>query len=720
MDIPQQISREFNLDVSQITHTLALINEGATVPFIARYRKERTGGLDENQIRDIMDKSRYYQELEDRRQTVLDTIQAQGKLTPDLKAKILAAKEKSELEDLYLPYKPKKSTRASKAREAGLEPLALWLYNLTSPQADLKEKASAFLNPDKGYDTPDKTLQGAQDILAEKLAENADIRKRLRETALEKGSFVSQVKKEFKAQKTKFQMYYDYSEDVKNIPSHRMMALLRGEKEKVLKVHLEFPREKAIAYLEKYFILHPESAAHDVLKDTAADALDRLLSPATETEIRKEIREKSEEEAIKVFGDNLEQLLLAPPAGRRIVLGIDPGFRTGCKMAALDATGRFLEDRTIYPNEPRKDTAGAQKILSEMIEKYAVELIAVGNGTASRETESFVRKVIKDLPAEKRPQCVLVSEAGASVYSASKTAAEEFPDLDVTVRGAISIGRRLQDPLSELVKIDPKSIGVGQYQHDVNQSRLKASLENTVESCVNRVGIDLNLASQELLKYVSGLTRQTASNIIAVRDEQGAFTSREGLKKVPGLGEKAFEQSAGFLRIREGEHPLDNSAVHPERYAFVERMAKSLKTTVEDLIGNTFLLRSVDPSSWVSDDVGMPTIRDILKELEKPGRDPRDVFKTARFSEDIQTLADLSPGMILEGTVTNVTHFGAFVDIGVHQDGLVHISQIADTFVKDPGDYVKVGQVAKVKVLSVDEDLKRISLTMLLDSEKNS
>jgi len=712
MDIIKQLTSELNLRIEQVSSTLELLAEGATIPFIARYRKERTENLDETQIRDIAQKYRYYQDLNERRDTILASIKSQGKLTPGLEKNIQGAMNKTELEDLYLPYRPKKATRASKARDAGLEPLARWLHELQERTADLLSKANEFINKEKGYDTPEKALQGACDILAEELTDNAGIRKQLRSLALREGFFVSTVKKQYTTQKTKFQMYYDFKEKVDRIVSHRMLAMLRGEKEKVLGIKLEVPTDKALTHLESFFIKYPQSAAAEILKDVVKDGYERLLLPATETEIRRDLREKSELEAFIVFSANLRELLLAAPAGQKPVLGIDPGFRTGCKIVGLDKTGKFLEYQTIYPHPPQNDADDAEKTIRNMVETHGIELIAVGNGTASRETEAFVRQSLKKIPEERRPICVIVSEAGASVYSASKVAAEEFPDFDATVRGAISIGRRLQDPLSELVKIDPKAIGVGQYQHDVNQPSLKSALEDVVESCVNIVGTNLNLASVELLKYVAGLSRAMAKHIVEYRDKHGPFSSREELKKVPGIGEKSFEQAAGFLRIPDASNPLDNSAVHPERYPLVEQMAKTVNTPLDKIIGNVDLVRSIPKGKFISGDVGLPTVEDILLELEKPGRDPREEFRYAHFSDDVKEITDLEPGMMLEGTVTNVTNFGAFIDIGVHQDGLVHISQIADCYVDDPRNFVKVGQIVKIKVLQVDVDLKRISLSL--------
>ncbi|HON11502.1 MAG TPA: Tex family protein [Chitinispirillaceae bacterium] len=712
MNIAEQLIKDFDLKPFQVENTLALFDEGATVPFIARYRKEKTGSLDEIQVRDLLHKYTYYKELDERRTTILESIKSQGKLTPELEKKINETLSKTELEDLYLPYKPKRSTRATKAKDAGLEPLARWLVELEDSTADLLLKAAEFLNPEKEIDSPQKALQGACDILAEELSDDAEIRKWMRELAFEQGLLVSEVKKEFEGQKTKFEMYYNFKEKVSTLPSHRVLAMLRGEREKVLRLFLELQESAAVNYLNSKLIRFPESAAAETLKNVVVDSFNRLLLPATETEVRKEIRERAEAEAIKVFGENLEALLLSPPAGRKAVIGVDPGFRTGCKLAVVDDTGKFIEHSNIYPHEPQNKKEEARAIVLAYIQKYDIRLIAIGNGTASRETDEFVREVLKDVPPEKRPVSVVVNESGASVYSASDVAIHEFPDLDLTVRGAISIARRLQDPLSELVKIDPKSIGVGQYQHDVNQSRLKDSLDEVVESCVNRVGVDVNLASEELLKYVSGLNRLIAANIVNYRNQHGAFPSRDTLLKVPGLGEKKFQLAAGFLRIPGGKNPLDNSAVHPERYELVKKMASEMNTTLDAIVGNAELVRSIDKKKFISEDVGLPTIEDIISELEKPGRDPREEFKYARFSESVMEIKDLKEGMMLEGTVTNVTNFGAFVDIGVHQDGLVHISELADRFVDDPKKVVRVGQVVKVRVMKVDPELKRISLSM--------
>ncbi len=712
LNIPQRLTTEFGLQSFQVTNALALFEEGATVPFVARYRKEITGSLDEIQLRDLQHRFGYYKELEDRRATILESVKEQGKLTGDLEKRILATLSKTELEDLYLPFKPKRVTRATKAKDAGLEPLADWLVGLRDPAAAVFEKAAVFVNAEKGYETAEKALAGALDICAERLSDNADVRKQLRELAAAGGVIISAVRKEFKDKKTKFEMYYDFREKASTLVSHRILAMFRGEHEKVLRVSLDLPFDNAAFHLEQFLIRHPRSAAAPHLREAAKDAYERLLLPATETEIRIELRLKAEAEAFRVFCENLESLLLAPPAGRKAVLGIDPGFRTGCKVVALDNTGKFLEYQTVFPHEPHKKTDEAGHTLLDMISRHRIELVAIGNGTAGCETHDFVKDLVAAMPDAARPLPVVVNESGASVYSASELAAREFPDFDVTVRGAISIARRLQDPLAELVKIDPKSIGVGQYQHDVNQVTLKDALDEVVESCVNRVGVDVNLASEELLKHVSGLNRSIAARIVSYRNENGAYDSRQALAHVQGMGDKTFVQAAGFLRIAQAKNPLDNSAVHPERYALVESMAAGLGKSVDELVGNTLALREIDPARFVSGDAGLPTVRDILAELEKPGRDPRATFSYATFSRDVREISDVKEGLTLEGSVTNVTNFGAFVDIGVHQDGLVHISEMSDSFVTDPKKVVRVGQVVRVRVLRVDTALKRISLSM--------
>lgn len=712
VEIAERLAAEFKLGIAPVTRTLALLDEGATVPFIARYRKEQTGNMNEVRIRDLARRRAYYLKLEERRATVLAAIREQGKLTAELEAQINSLTDQNELEDLYLPFKPKKETRASKAREAGLEPLARWLTELEDPAADPAAAAAAYIDPARGIETAEAALQGAGDILAEEWAQDAEARKAHRDLVRAEGVIATSARKEFEGRKTKYEMYYLFRESVNQLASHRVLAIIRGEREKVLKIDLVYPKKPALRNLVVRFVRHPKSAAAPRLVDIALDALERLLAPSIETEIRREIWEKAEAEAFKVFGDNLRDLLLAAPAGRKAVLGVDPGYRTGCKLAAVDGTGRFLEYRTVFPNAPKNDVDGAKRALLEMICENKIALVAVGNGTAGRETETFIRAALEELPSKSRPACVVVSESGASVYSASEAAAREFPRLDVTVRGAISIARRLQDPLSELVKIDPKSIGVGQYQHDVDQAALKQSLDDVVESCVDAVGVDLNLASEELLKHVSGLNRATAAAVAGYRREHGPFKSREELKAVKGIGEKTFEQAAAFLRIPEAENPLDNSAVHPERYPFVEEMARALGTPVSGLIENTVLLKTVNPHAFTGPGVGLPTIKDIIKELEKPGRDPRSEFRYATFSENARTIDDLAADQVLEGVVSNIVDFGAFVDLGVHHDGLIHISEMGEKFISDPHKILKVGQLVKVRVMSIDRERKRIALSM--------
>ncbi len=712
LNIKEQLSTELNISLNQVQGTLELLKQGDTVPFIARYRKEKTGSLDEIQIRALWDKYQYYLELEARRNVILESIQNQDKLSPELEKRILSTHNKAELEDLYLPYRPRRRTRASSAREAGLEPLARWIFKCAGDSSSLKQEAAEHLNPKAGIKTAEQALRGAGDILAEDFSENAEVRKFLRGLAEKEGIFISCVKSKFKKEKTKFNMYFDYREPVSQIPSHRILAMFRGEREKILQLKLAIPEDTAIKYMEKRFVLHRGGAAADFLRNVILDCNKRLLFPSIENEIRKTLMERAEDESFQVFGDNLQSLLMAPPAGQRPVMGIDPGFRTGCKIAVLGPTGAFLDHKTIYPHEPKNQSREAGELIIHLLNSYEIELIAVGNGTAGRETEAFVRGVMNAVSGTAQPAIVLVSEAGASVYSASPAAAEEFPDFDLTVRGAISIGRRLQDPLAELVKIDPKSIGVGQYQHDVNQTRLKNKLEEVVESCVNRVGVNVNLASAELLKYVAGLSRKHARALVRYREDNGPFQNRKEMLKLPGLGAKTFEQSAGFMRISGAANPLDNSAVHPERYALVERMAAVLDKSVTAIIGKPEWVDKIPVKQFIGPGTAPATLNDILEELKKPGRDPREKFQYARFSEHVKDISDLHPGMQLEGVVTNVTNFGAFVDIGVHQDGLVHISEIADRFIDDPRKFLRTGQIVAVKVLQIDEDLGRIGLSM--------
>lgn len=710
LQITQVITKELGLQPFQVSNTLELFGQGATIPFIARYRKEKTGLLDEVQIRDIRDRFDYIKELDERKSAILKSIEEQGKLTDELKAKIEACLVKQELEDLYLPYKQKRKTKGMVAKEKGLEPLALALW-LQEGSFDPQAEAEKFLNPELGITSVKDALDGARYIIAEMISDDAEVRKYLREITMAKGILVSQVKDEFKEQKTKFNQYYEFKEPLKLIPSHRYLAIMRGENEEVLTAKVDAPIEEINQYLLNKFIKNNSFAQFQYLSEVIGFAYRIYLNTSIEVELRSEIKEKSDAEAIRVFAENLRNLLLAPPAGSKAIMGIDPGLRTGCKLAVVDETGKFLEYSTVFPHSSAAQKQEAARTVAALAKKYKMELASIGNGTASRETDQFVREVIADNKGLKL-QPVVVSESGASVYSASDLAREEFPDLDVSVRGAVSIARRLQDPLAELVKIDPKSIGVGQYQHDVNQPKLKQSLHETVESCVNFVGVDLNTASYSLLSYVSGLSEAMAKNIVKYRDEQGAFKNRKELLKVTRLGPKAFEQAAGFLRIRDGADPLDNSAVHPESYSIVKQMAKDLKTKTGLLVGDPLLAGQIDLKKYVTPEVGLPTLNDILSELKKPGRDPRDKFEPANFKDGVTEIKHLKPDMMLEGVVTNVANFGAFVDIGVHQDGLVHISQLANKYVKDPKEVVKVGQRVAVRVLEIDLERKRIALSM--------
>lgn len=707
--IEKIIIEETGLKSGQVTNTINLLQEGATVPFIARYRKEQTGELDEVQIRTVEERLAYFTELEARRQTILASIEEQGKLTPELKARIEVTRQKTELEDLYLPYKPKRRTKATIARERGLEPLAdlMAAQELTSGSA--LDVAAPFVDPEKEVPTAEAALEGAGHILAERLADDADCRAMVRRLTWEQGIMATKVASDKKEQVTKFEMYYDYQEPLKEIPSHRMLAMRRGEKEEVLRLSLQVPQAEILVGL-KHRLIKGESIFKPWLETVAEDAYKRLIATSIEVELRLQAKDLADEAAIAIFAKNLKNLLLAPPAGGRRVLGIDPGLRTGSKLAAVDQTGRFLEHVTVYPHTGAGRVDQARADLLRLVEAHGIEMIAIGNGTAGREMELFTKETLAK--AGRHLPVVMVSEAGASIYSASEIAREEFPELDLTVRGAISIARRLQDPLAELVKVDPKSIGVGQYQHDVNQTMLKKSLDEVVESGVNYVGVDLNTASWALLSYVAGVGPALGKAIARHRDENGPFSSRKGLLKVSRFGAKAFEQAAGFLRIRGGKHPLDNSAVHPERYPLVEQMAKDLGVSLEELTKTPGLAEKIDLKKYVSEQVGLPTLRDILEELKKPGRDPRQQFQTADFRDDIREISDLQEGMILQGVVTNVTAFGAFVDIGVHQDGLVHVSHLANRFIKDPNDAVQVGQLVKVKVLSADPQRKRIALSI--------
>ncbi len=713
IDIEKLLAVELSLQPVQVRNALQLKSEGGTVPFIARYRKERTGEMDELQLHMLFDRHAYLADLEERKAVVIDSIEKQGKLTDELRTKIEGCIQKTELEDLYLPYRPKKRTRATIAREKGLEPLADEIKAANAPGVrtfDLQAAAAPFVDAGKGVASADEAIAGVADIIAEEIAEKAEHRAHLREWILANGYFTSDVKPEFAAGSTKFEMYRGYKIKAADIHPHNMLALLRGEKEEILTVDLGFEMDPVVAYLRDKEIHSGASSIRDLYQNLLFDAFDRLMRVSLAGEVRALCKERSDRESITTFEANLRQLLLSPPAGMKPTMGVDPGLRTGCKLAILDATGKLLEYETIYPSRSEGERKAAARKLGGLILKHGVDLIAVGNGTGGRETETFVAEVLAAL--DRKPTRVMVSEAGASVYSASMLAREEFPDLDVTIRGAVSIGRRLQDPLAELVKIDPKSIGVGQYQHDVDQKLLKKRLEETVESCVNYVGVDVNTASRELLKYVAGVNTTLAKSIVTYRDEHGPYRNREALRQVPKFGPKTFEQAAGFLRIRGGDNPLDNSAVHPESYPVAERILADLAVQVEDLARDPEKLARVKPAQYVTEKAGEPTVRDIINELKKPGRDPRAEFHYATFKDGVNEIRDLAPGMELEGVVTNVTNFGAFVDIGVHQDGLVHVSQIADRFVQDPTTAVHVGQVVKVRVLEVNEQLKRISLTM--------
>ncbi|WP_346291954.1 Tex family protein [Sphaerothrix gracilis] len=713
LDISQQLTRELSLQPFQVEAALSLFGEGATVPFIARYRKERTGNLDETQLRELSDRYAYLKDLGDRQQVILKAIDEQGKLTPELKRQIEACTQKTELEDLYLPYRPKRRTRATAAREKGLEPLADWLRQLNQSGEKVKElttEAAKYVNPEREVETAEAALQGAADILAEEVAERAELRAEVRTFLLKTGVLESTIKSDYPEGTTKYEMYRRYQIPLKNAAPHNVLALLRGQKEGILKLELTFEPEKILAQLEAQVIQTRSPVVRPFYRAVVEDAFRRLMQPSLTNEVIAEKKAWADEQSIETFEANLRNLLLAAPAGMKPTLGIDPGFRTGCKVAAVDATGKFLEYQAIFPHQSEGRRTEAAETLKRLIAQHKIELIAIGNGTAGRETDSFVAEVLKQVP--KPPIKVLVNESGASIYSASDVAITEFPDLDITVRGAISIARRLQDPLAELVKIDPKSIGVGQYQHDVDQKRLRKQLDETVESCVNYVGVDLNNASKELLTYVSGISGAVANNIVAYRNQNGAFGNRKQLLKVSKLGPKAFEQAAGFLRIRNGDNPLDNTAVHPESYGVVEAIAADLDLSLTQIPQAQDRLHRLNLQRYVTETTGELTLKDILQELEKPGRDPRDQFAYAQFREDISEISDLTPGLELEGVVTNVANFGAFVDVGVHQDGLVHISQLADRFVKDPKEIVQVGQIVKVRVLEVDERLKRISLSM--------
>ncbi len=700
-----RIAQQLQLSERSVGNTIELLNDGATIPFIARYRKERTGSLDEVQIAQIGELYQKFQELQKRKETILKTIEEQGKLTPELKQRIEETWESSVLEDIYLPYRPKRRTKAQVAREHGLEPLAKTLF--MQRESDIDKVAQRYVNAD--VPSVEDALQGAKDIIAEMVSEDERSRHQLRGAFRRQAVITSKVVKA-KAEEegaAKFSDYFDWSEPLKRCSSHRLLAMRRGEAEGFLRVSISPNEDEGIENLKSHYV-RGKGKCSELVGEAVADAYKRLLKPSIETEFATLSKEKADEECIKVFAENLRQLLLSPPLGEKRVMGIDPGFRTGCKVVCLDAQGNLLHYEAIYPHPPQSERVKAVRAVERMVEAYKIEAIAIGNGTASRETASFVER----LHLGDEVQAFVVSEDGASVYSASKLGREEFPEYDVTVRGAVSIGRRLMDPLAELVKIDPKSIGVGQYQHDVDQGKLKQKLDQTVESCVNAVGVDLNTASQHLLTYVSGLGPQLAKNIVDYRREHGAFTSRAQLLKVPRLGPAAFQQCAGFLRIRGAENPLDNSAVHPERYALVERMAKEAGCTVATLMTDAEKRSKIDVQQYVTAEVGLPTLTDIMKELEKPGRDPRAEIEVFKFDERVNHFDDLHIGMELPGIVTNITRFGAFVDVGVHQDGLVHVSQLANRYVSDPNDVVRLHQHVRVRVIELDEKRHRIAFTM--------
>ena len=699
------IAEELHLTEDQVKNTLELLDSGATIPFVARYRKEATGSLDEVQIGQIKELHTRYVEIDKRRAAILDSIREQEKLTPELEEKINQAATMSELEDLYLPYRPKRKTRASVAVEKGLEPLAKII--IAQQQIDMHKTAARFVNADKGVSNVEEALAGARDIIAENISENVSVRAKLRNSFRQHSRIATKLIRDKFDEGEKYRMYYDANEFLPKAPSHRILAMLRGEEEGILRLTIAPDEEKTLAMLKRGLIKNNTNCAQQVWM-AATDAYKRLLQPQLETEMRKFYKEKADTEAIQVFTQNLRQLLLAAPLGQVTTLALDPGFRTGCKLVILDPQGKLLYNETIYPHPPVAQYKLASDKLKRLVLQYKVDAIAIGNGTAGRETENFIRHI----PFERDVKAFMVNESGASVYSASPVARAEFPNYDVTVRGAVSIGRRLMDPLAELVKIDPKSIGVGQYQHDVNQKRLQESLESTVESCVNYVGVELNTASKELLSYVSGVGPSLAQNIIDYRNEHGPFPSRESLKNVPRFGAKAFEQAAGFLRIRDAENPLDRSAVHPESYAIVNAMAKDMQCSVGDLILKAEIRKNINLTHYLSSKVGMPTLTDIMQELAKPGRDPRSGFEMFEFDKNVKSIEDLQPGMILPGIVTNITNFGCFVDVGVHQDGLIHISNLSERRVESPNEVVHLNQKVMVRVIGVELDRKRISLSL--------
>ena len=705
------IANEISVKFEQVSKAIELFNSGATIPFVARYRKDTTGNLDEVQLEQVHDRNNYFVSFQNRRKSILENIDKQGKLTDELKQQIEVCSDKVTMEDLYRPFKKKQRTKATIAREQGLEPLADFIWKQEPSDTTIEDFALTFVNTIKGIEKPEKAIEGARFIVAERIAEDAGLRETVRGHMLKTGKLVAHSTKNVEGKSTKYESYYDYSEPLSKVPSHRFLAVTRGNKAGYLRAELAMDDSKLLPILLAYFIKDYESEFAPHIKHAFIDAYRRLLLPSIENEVFDICREQAGSEAIRVFRENARNLLMSSPAGGRVIMGVDPALRTGCKLAVVDATGAFLENAVIFPNPPHNKVEEAEELLKGLIEKYNVEAIAIGNGTGSRETSKFINSVIGKL-SESKIFSVLVNEAGASIYSASKIAREELPDLDVTVRGAVSIARRLQDPLAEFVKIDPRHVGVGQYQHDVNQKQLREGLTMTVVSCVNTVGVDLNTASLSLLKYISGIQANTSENIIAYRTEKGGFTSRDQLKEVPGIGPKVFEQSAGFLRINGAENPLDSTAVHPEAYSTVEEMAKNAEMTVRDLIGNKEALKNIELLKFESVNIGEYTLKDISAELFRPGRDPRSEFKVPKFLEGVESLDDVTEGMEMEGVVTNVTDFGAFIDVGVEQDGLVHLSELATQYIHDPREIVKVGDIVKVKVLKIDRETSRISLSM--------
>jgi uncharacterized protein len=708
-----QIAKELNIPEKSVESTLTLLGEGNTIPFIARYRKEVTGSLDELQVRDLKERADYLKEMDDRRETIVSSIESQGKMTDDLRLKIQECQEKNVLEDLYLPYKPKRRTKATIAKEKGLEPLALRIMEQPF-EGDPNQEAMAFISVEKEVENVEAALQGARHIVAEWISEQAEVRAYVREVYTSEGVLFSTVRDDHKDKETKFQQYYKFSEPLNKIPSHRYLAIRRGENEGVLSTTIEINKDPIHLEISKLVGIKRKSPFAEQFSLSIEDSFKRLISPSVETDVRVDFKIKSDKEAIEIFAENLNHLLLSAPMGSKNVIGIDPGYRSGCKCAALSETGKFLETITIYPTIGSGEQSHIRRQFLAFIMKYRPIAIAIGNGTASRETEQFVKETFKEAGIADII-VVQVSESGASVYSASDTAREEFPELDLTIRGAISIGRRLQDPLAELVKVEPKALGVGQYQHDVYQPFLEKKLNDVVESCVNKVGVDINTASASLLAYVAGIGASLGKKIVAFRDKMGAFNSRQQLLEVPGLGPRAFEQCAGFLRIRDASHPLDGSAVHPERYSLVTQMAKDLNVTLQELIGNDQCIKSISIEKYKTETVGTETLQDIVSELKKPGRDPRKSFEMPKFREDVSKIEDLKKDMVIEGIVTNVTAFGAFVDIGVHQDGLVHISELSEQFIDHPGKVVKAGDKIMVKVMDINLNLKRINLTARLN-----